>query len=81
MFNQLIELKPKVTLTLIGSDSKDIQTGNDSTWSLMQNYLSEKAKARVVYKGKIPYDQVRSEILRANVCIFPSQDCTPCRCP
>lgn len=72
MFNQLIELKPKVTLTLIGSDSKDIQTGNDSTWSLMQNYLSEKAKARVVYKGKIPYDQVRSEILRANVCIFPS---------
>tara|TARA_B100002049_G_scaffold236303_1_gene222671 strand:+ start:555 stop:1700 length:1146 start_codon:yes stop_codon:yes gene_type:complete len=72
IFNQLVELEPNATLTLIGADSKDIQTGSDSTWSLMQDCLSEKAKARVLYKGKISYDQVRGELLKANVCVFPS---------
>jgi glycosyltransferase involved in cell wall biosynthesis len=72
IFNQLIELESRATLTFIGGDSNDIQTGSSSTWVLMQERMSEKVKAHIYYKGKIPYDQVRQEILEAHVCVFPS---------
>jgi len=72
IFNQMIELEPRTTLTFIGSDSKDIKTGSSSTWALMQEHMSAKAKTQIAYKGKVPYDQVRQEILKAHVCVFPS---------
>ena len=72
IFNKIIEQNPEVKLTLIGNDASDIKTGEKSTYQLMNQIFSEKAKACVNYLGKIPYDQVKEHIKRAHVCIYPS---------
>lgn len=72
IFNELVKIEPRATLTLVGADSPDVATGTTSTWALMQEQWSAEAKSKVEYKGKIPYHQVRQEILKAHVCVFPS---------
>lgn len=71
-FNHLIEEVPDANLILIGSDSADVETGNSSTYQLVQKKLSEKAKLNVKYLGKVPYSKVVTYIKKAHICVFPS---------
>ncbi len=72
IFNKVVKSNPEVKLTLIGSDSSDIKTGNVSTYKMFEGLLSEKANQNVSYLGKVPYSQVIEHIKIANVCVFPS---------
>ncbi|KJD33410.1 glycosyl transferase family 1 [Tamlana nanhaiensis] len=72
IFNKVIEQNPEAKLILIGSDSADIQTEEKSTYKLVKSLFSGKAKEQVHYLGKIPYDDVKNQIKKAQVCVFPS---------
>ncbi len=72
IFNDVIEFFPEAELLFIGADSPDVQTGNPSTWELMHDITSAKARAKCHYHGKIPYDQVQRHIKEAHICVFPS---------
>ncbi len=72
MFNKLVEEYTHAELILIGGDASDLQTGTASTWKLVEEVLSEKAKKRVKYLGKVPYEKVKDHIKEAHVCVFPS---------
>lgn len=63
---------PEAKLILIGGDSKDIQTGNVSTWKMMEQLFSIEDLKNVSYLGKIPYHEVQDYIKKANVCAFPT---------
>lgn len=72
MFERLLKVIPDATLTFIGGDSNDLQTGSNSTWELLQASFSKKARNQITYLGKVPYHQVQEEIKKAHVCVFPS---------
>lgn len=72
IFNKIVALVPEATLTLIGADSGDIETANASTWSLMESLFSQVALANVKYLGKVAYKDMRLEIEKASVCVFPT---------
>jgi glycosyltransferase involved in cell wall biosynthesis len=72
IFNKVVETKPDAKLILIGNDSADIKTGNKSTYSLVNNILSDQAKKNTSYLGKISYAEVQEHIKNAHVCAFPS---------
>lgn len=72
IFNKVIETNPEAKLVLIGGDAPDIKTGSTSTYALMEKLFTEKAKQSVNYLGKIPYAEVKTQIEKAQVCIFPS---------
>jgi len=72
IFNKVLENIPEVKLILVGKDVPDIISGNSSTWKMMQNFFSEKAKANVSYLGSVPYSEIKSKIEEATVCVFPS---------
>ena len=72
IFNELIKLNQDVKLILIGNDANDYITGFNSTYSLMVNLLSEQAKPKVEYLGKVPYNLLQAHIERASICVFPS---------
>lgn len=72
IFNKIIEAEPDAKLKLIGGNAPDIKTGSTSTYALMQDLFSEKAKNNVEYLGQIPYSEVKNQIKQAHVCVFPS---------
>jgi len=72
IFNKLIELNPEVKLDLVGSDAPDKKTKSASTWKLMQDIFTKEALQKVTYYGKVPYDEVKSHLEKASVCVFPS---------
>ncbi|KAA3621683.1 MAG: glycosyltransferase family 1 protein [Flavobacterium sp.] len=72
IFSAIIEQVPEAELILIGSDAPDLASGQNSTWNTLQDFFSEKALKRVHYLGKVPYDEVKTHIKQANVCVFPS---------
>lgn len=72
IFNKVVEVNPKTTLLLIGNDVSDIKTGSKSTYELMVEIFSKKAKKQVSYLGKLPYSEVKQHIKDAHVCVFPS---------
>lgn len=72
IFNMVVEQEPDARLILIGVDASDIKTGQSSTYGLMQELFTSKAKNRVAYLGKVPYKDIRSHICNAHVCVFPS---------
>ncbi|SHE87917.1 Glycosyltransferase involved in cell wall bisynthesis [Psychroflexus salarius] len=72
IFNEVVKLQPKAELVLIGSDASDIRTGQASTWKLMTEIFSEQALKNVHYQGKVAYDEVKTYIAKASVCVFPS---------
>jgi len=72
IFNKVITENTEVQLILIGGDSSDIETGESSTYKLMEAILSNDAKKHVNYLGKIPYQQVKEHIKKAHVCVYPS---------
>lgn len=72
IFNKVVDENPKAELMLIGSDSPDIKTGASSTYQLMEEIFTDRAKERANYLGKIPYNEVKQHIRDAHVCAFPS---------
>jgi len=71
IFNKVNQSNPSAKLILIGNDSIDYLE-NISTWELMQKKFTQSAFKNVDYKGSVPYDEMRKNIVEANVCIFPS---------
>jgi glycosyltransferase involved in cell wall biosynthesis len=72
IFNKVIETNPDARLILIGKDVSDIISGNASTWQMMQELFSDKAKQNVVYLGSVPYAEIKEKIQNAALCVFPS---------
>jgi glycosyltransferase involved in cell wall biosynthesis len=72
IFNKVRLQFPEARLVLIGGDSADIATGNNSTWELVKQQFYPGDLEKVSYLGKIPYTEVQKYIKRANVCVFPS---------
>jgi glycosyltransferase involved in cell wall biosynthesis len=72
IFNQVVEKNPETRLILIGKDVSDILSGGRSTWQMMQELFSDKAKDKVEYLGSIPYSEIKAKIEDATLCVFPS---------
>lgn len=72
IFNKVIENNPNTKLILVGKDVPDIISGKSSTWQMMQELFSEKAKINVDYLGSVPYSEIKIKIEEATVCVFPS---------
>lgn len=72
IFNKVIGNNPDAKLILIGRDVPDIISGNSSTWQMMQELFSDKARKRVEYLGSVPYIEIKEKIQQATVCVFPS---------
>lgn len=72
IFNNIVALIPDAKLMLVGSDSGDVKTGNTSTWSLMQPLFTQQALKQVTYLGKVAYSDMRVQIEKAAVCVFPT---------
>lgn len=72
IFEKAASEYPEIKMVLIGADSFDIQTQSPSTWKLLHSMLDETLKDKVTYLGKVPYQEVRSYIKKANVCVFPT---------
>lgn len=72
IFNAIIEKSPQTKLVLVGRDSYDIATGKASTWEYMQDLFTSEALHQVQYIGGVSYESVRTYIMQASVCVFPS---------
>ena len=72
IFNEVYKANSSVKLVLIGKDTSDIKTGASSTWQLMKTIFASEALKQVDYKGKVPYDEVKSYLEKASICVFPS---------
>ncbi|MFD2909774.1 glycosyltransferase family 4 protein [Flavobacterium ardleyense] len=72
IFNSIVEKKPDARLILVGKDTRDIVSGNNSTWKMMQEIFSHNALEQVEYLGGVSYAEVREYIAKAAVCVFPS---------
>jgi glycosyltransferase involved in cell wall biosynthesis len=72
IFNIIHKSNPLVELLLVGNDSADIVTGSYSTWSLMEPLFDATALENVKYLGPMSPIDLRSQISKASVCVFPS---------
>jgi glycosyltransferase involved in cell wall biosynthesis len=72
IFNKVIEKNPDAKLILVGRDVPDIISGNSSTWQMMQELFSDEAGRNASYLGSVPYSEIKENIQRAAVCVFPS---------
>lgn len=72
IFHKVRNQVPEAQLVLIGGDSGDVATGNQSTWELVKQQFPEQDLEQVSYLGKIPYTEVQDYIKKANVCVFPT---------
>jgi glycosyltransferase involved in cell wall biosynthesis len=72
IFNAVVAKKPEAKLILVGKDVPDIISGHSSTWQMMQCLFSTAALLNVSYLGAVPYDEIKNQISRATVCVFPT---------
>lgn len=72
IMKRVIAKMPEAKLILIGGDSYDAATGTQSTWQLMQELMDDNVKNSIEYLGKVPYQEVRDYIQKAQVCVFPT---------
>jgi glycosyltransferase involved in cell wall biosynthesis len=72
IFKEVLVNQPNARLVLVGSDAPDIQTASYSTWSELQKNLQPAVLERIQYLGKVPYEQMQANILKAHLCILPS---------
>ena len=72
IFNEIVKNDRNVKLILVGNDASDSISGNASTWQMMQDLFTPEALSRVNYKGSVPYDEIKTIINNATVCVFPS---------
>ena len=71
-FNIIHEKNPDAQLVLVGKDASDIISGNSSTWQMMQELFTPSALEKVTYFGPVAYSEVRKQIEKATVCVFPT---------
>ena len=72
VFNIIHEKNPDAQLVLVGKDTSDIISGNASTWQMMEGLFSPNALKQVTYFGPVAYSEVRKQIEKATVCVFPT---------
>jgi glycosyltransferase involved in cell wall biosynthesis len=72
IFNEVIQKNPETKLILIGKDVPDVISGNPSTWAMMQELFTSEALQKVSYLGSVPYQEIKSHIKTAGVCVFPT---------
>lgn len=72
IFNEIYKLNSEAKLVLIGRDASDVISGNSSTWSMMQPLFDKDALKNVSYMGAIPYQEMKLQIVKASVCVFPT---------
>ncbi len=72
IFNEVYKLNSEVKLILIGKDSSDIISGNQSTWTMMQPLFDTEAIRNVKYIGSVPYAEMKNYIEDATLCVFPT---------
>ena len=72
IFNCVHKSNPSAELILVGNDSEDITSGSNSTWALMQPFFDAKALKKVNYLGPKTPEELREEIQKATICVFPS---------
>ena len=72
IFNAIFNRNNNAKLVLIGRDASDVISGNNSTWAMMQSLFDVDALQNVTYLGSISYDQIKSHINTATVCVFPT---------
>jgi glycosyltransferase involved in cell wall biosynthesis len=72
IFNEVIQKNPEAQLILIGKDVPDVVSGNSSTWAMMQQLFGDEARQNVRYLGSVPYQEIKSHIKTAGVCVFPT---------
>jgi glycosyltransferase involved in cell wall biosynthesis len=72
IFNAVVAKKPEAKLILVGKDVPDIISGHSSTWQMMQGLFSPAALLNVTYLGAVPYEEIKNQITRATVCVFPT---------
>jgi glycosyltransferase involved in cell wall biosynthesis len=72
IFNAVVAKKPEAKLILVGKDVPDIISGYSSTWQMMQGLFSPAALLNVTYLGAVPYEEIKNQITRATVCVFPT---------
>lgn len=72
IFNRVRESNPSSELILVGNDSVDITSGSSSTWALMQPLFDSVATKNIHYLGPKTPEELREEIQKATICVFPS---------
>ncbi|NEW78283.1 MAG: glycosyltransferase family 4 protein [Gelidibacter sp.] len=72
IFSLVEKQYPRAKLILIGGDSFDIISQSKSTWGLIQQELAVNIREKVIYLGKIPYQEVQAYMKKAHVCVFPT---------
>lgn len=72
IFNEVYKKNNKAKLIVIGRDTSDIISGNHSTWALMQSLFDATALKNVNYIGSVAYDEIKSHVSSASVCVFPT---------
>lgn len=72
IFNTVIQKNPEAKLILIGKDVPDVLSGHSSTWAMMQKLFTSEAITKVSYMGSVPYQEIKSYIKTAGVCVFPT---------
>jgi len=72
IFNEVYKKNNKAKLVIIGRDASDIISGNHSTWAMMQSLFDATALKNVNYIGSVAYDEMKTHISSATVCVFPT---------
>jgi glycosyltransferase involved in cell wall biosynthesis len=72
IFNEVFQKDNNAKLILIGKDSSDSISGNVSTWTMMQSLFDSDSLKNVSYLGSVSYQEIKTYILDATVCVFPS---------
>jgi len=71
IFNEIIIVNPKATLTLIGKDVFNVLE-KKSTKTLFIDKLSSEAKNSVIFIEEVPYYRIQKHIAKASVVVLPS---------
>ncbi|WP_016989007.1 glycosyltransferase family 4 protein [Flavobacterium sp. ACAM 123] len=72
IFNEVVLKNPEATLILVGRDVPDVISGNPSTWQMMQQLFTPAALRQVSYLGSVPYQEIKTHINEASLCVFPT---------
>jgi alpha-maltose-1-phosphate synthase len=72
IFNKVYAQNQKAQLVLIGHDTSDTQTKNASTWHMMIPLFDKEAFKNVTYLGAVPYNEMKTQIEKASLCVFPT---------
>lgn len=72
IFSEVLNKNKEVELLLVGRDSIDETTENQSTWNVVYSNLQKNIRNRVSYLGEVGYQKIKEHIAKANFCVFPS---------